>query len=242
MQFQHILHISLRTSELIYSLKDIQIEKSRSKYELIDDCCEENDQYILARSYFDQKEYDRASNLLRDSKSDIAYFLDVYSRFLSGEKKLLDQRPILNIGSGEENISHLKQLRSELKAKRREKTLDAYCLWLYGVVLTKLKLVDEAVEIFCDAIALKSAFWNAWEELSKLVTDSFMLTNLSIPTQHWMYTLFKAHVLSSLNLGPEAIELYIKIKEAGFNESTYITAEMGRTYNTMRGIFSSFLV
>jgi len=40
------------------------------------------DAYTLAKSYFDLKEYDRAAYFLRGCKSQKAYFLYMYSRYL----------------------------------------------------------------------------------------------------------------------------------------------------------------
>ncbi|GAA6102099.1 cell division cycle protein 23 homolog isoform X1 [Tachysurus ichikawai] len=49
------------------------------------------DALCLAKSYFDLKEYDRAAYFLRDCRSQKAYFLYMYSRYLSGEKKKDDE-------------------------------------------------------------------------------------------------------------------------------------------------------
>lgn len=44
------------------------------------------DAYTLAKSYFDLKEYDRAAYFLRGCKSQKAYFLYMYSRYLVRQK------------------------------------------------------------------------------------------------------------------------------------------------------------
>lgn len=47
------------------------------------------DAYTLAKSYFDLKEYDRAAYFLRGCKSQKAYFLYMYSRYLVRQKEKL---------------------------------------------------------------------------------------------------------------------------------------------------------
>lgn len=46
----------------------------------------------------------------------------------------------------------------------------------YGVVLRKLDLLKEAVEVFVEAIHALPLHWGAWLELSNLVTNSEMVT------------------------------------------------------------------
>lgn len=46
------------------------------------------DACTLAKSYFDLKEYDRAAYFLRGCKSQKAYFLYMYSRYLVSKQEL----------------------------------------------------------------------------------------------------------------------------------------------------------
>ena len=45
---------------------------------------------MLGKCYFDLKEYDRASNILQSCTSEQCCFLEQYARYLSGQKKNLD--------------------------------------------------------------------------------------------------------------------------------------------------------
>lgn len=47
----------------------------------------------------------------------------------------------------------------------------------YGVVLRKLDLLKEAVEVFVEAIHALPLHWGAWLELSNLVTNIEMVGN-----------------------------------------------------------------
>lgn len=50
------------------------------------------------------------------------------------------------------------------------------CEHRYGVVLRKLDLLKEAVEVFVEAIHALPLHWGAWLELSNLVTNIEMVT------------------------------------------------------------------
>lgn len=50
----------------------------------------EIDRFTLAKRYFDLREYDRAAHFVQHCTSNKAYFLYMYARYLSGEKKRLD--------------------------------------------------------------------------------------------------------------------------------------------------------
>lgn len=55
------------------------------------------------------------------------------------------------------------------------------CVWehRYGVVLRKLDLLKEAVEVFVEAIHSLPLHWGAWLELSNLVTNIEMVTTVA---------------------------------------------------------------
>lgn len=57
-------------------------------YILFKEDAQDLDAYTLAKSYFDLKEYDRAAYFLRGCKSQKAYFLYMYSRYLVREQFL----------------------------------------------------------------------------------------------------------------------------------------------------------
>lgn len=53
--------------------------------------------------------------------------------------------------------------------------MDAWLLWLYGVVLKRLDLTQQAVEVLCQALYLQPMHWGAWLELAALITDREMV-------------------------------------------------------------------
>ncbi len=60
----------------------------------------------------------------------------------------------------------------------------------YGVVLKKLELLREAVEMFVAAVNQAPLFWGAWLELTLLVTDKEMVVFL-----HWEGSMDKFWIL-----------------------------------------------
>jgi len=65
----------------------------------------------------------------------------------------------------------LLELVSELRREHKAHKLDAYGLYLYGVVLKRLELVKEARGVLVSAIHKEPLHWGAWLELASLVFD-----------------------------------------------------------------------
>ena len=67
------------------------------------------------------------------------------------------------------NLEALQALRNQLSAKYYKSQLDAFSLYVYGVVLSKLKLVDEAINILVESVKKRPTLWCAWLELANLI-------------------------------------------------------------------------
>lgn len=67
------------------------------------------------------------------------------------------------------NLDSLQALRNQLAAKYLKSQLDAYSLYVYGVVLSKLKLNDEAINILIESVKKRPTLWCAWIELANLI-------------------------------------------------------------------------
>lgn len=66
-------------------------------------------------------------------------------------------------------LDSLQNLRNELSAKYYKKQLDAFGLYVYAIVLNKLKLTDEAINILIECIKKRPTMWCAWTELAGLI-------------------------------------------------------------------------
>lgn len=87
-------------AELNYALKDHRITYEEPP-EPYDDgiAAEDKEAYILAKTYFDCQEFDRAAHFLENCTSPKCVFLLRYSQYMSSEKKRLDNAT----DSGSEN-------------------------------------------------------------------------------------------------------------------------------------------
>ncbi|CRL01320.1 CLUMA_CG014394, isoform A [Clunio marinus] len=131
----------------------------------------EFDDYCLAKSYFDCKEYDRAAYFTRLCTSPVPKFLNLYSMYMAKEKKRLDNSPDNTTLSGNAHLKDLSDLMKLLNEEYDRKKLDGYGMYLYGVVLKKLDLSQLAVTVFLESVHLVPFLWSAWIELAPLIQD-----------------------------------------------------------------------
>ncbi|XP_064638455.1 cell division cycle protein 23 homolog [Lineus longissimus] len=221
------------SAELSFTLDEITPEIQEKKES--DLFLKEYDRYTLAKSYFDLKEYDRGAYFLTDCKSSKGYFLHMYSRYMSGEKKKADDQGD-SIGPVEKiENEHLRVLRAELYKELKETGLDGFCFYLYGVVLKKLDLHREALDALLEAVRKEPLHWGAWLELALLITDKEMLSSLNLPN-HWMKQFFLGHIYLELQLNEEAFKVYQDLTECGFAKSTYIKSQIAVYYHNVRDV------
>lgn len=197
---------------------------------------ENSESFLLAKSYFDLKEYDRAAFYTESCTDPKSKFLHIYSKFLSIEKKKLDNMTDTNCPPDPTQNDALRELCTILKKDHSLHLLDGYCLYIYGVILKKLDLNSIAMDIFVEAINAEPLHWGAWNELAYLVPDEATLSRLPI-SHHWMNVFFLAYVYLEHLQNEEALEIYYDLQSQGFNKSTYIMAQMAIAYHNRRGIY-----
>jgi anaphase-promoting complex subunit 8 len=119
---------------------------------------------LVKKAYFDLKEYDRSAFFTKDAKSPRVIFMHFYSKYLAGEKKRVDSETDV-IVSTEANLQYLKDLRADLqKHYEGSDTIDGYILYLYGVVLKKLGLNQDAKNMLLESVRKEPCLWSAWQE------------------------------------------------------------------------------
>lgn len=193
----------------------------------------ERDIYDLARSYFDLREYDRAAHIIRAAQSPVPKFLYFYSMYMSKEKKRLDNmtdKANLTESGHFRDLSDLMVTLRNLYSKRK---LDGYCLYLYGVVLKKLDLKELAVTVLIESINAVPTLWCSYLELIPLLSDKDEIYSANIPN-HWMKAIFMAHAHVELLLSDKGIKLYNELQRAGFKNSTYMVAQIGKAFHNKR--------
>ncbi|KRT82699.1 hypothetical protein AMK59_4720 [Oryctes borbonicus] len=220
-------------SELNFSISHIKLPEEHCKFSEVYE--NEYDVYCVAKSYFDVKEYDRCAHYTKASTNPKARFLHLYSRFLSFEKKKLDNMTDANCPPDPTKNTILKDLRAVLMEGYHKKQLDGYCLYLYGVILKKLDLTNLAIDVFVEAVFSTPILWAAWQELAQLLPNKNKLKSLVLP-DHWMKQFFLAYAYLEQLCNDESLEIYCKLHEQGFNKSSFIIAQTAIVYHNRRGM------
>jgi len=229
-----LLHSAKWSSELAFSITSFTSSEYLPKTDYSDEeFIKDFDKYTLGKTFFDLKEFDRAAFFLEGCTSPKAYFLYMYSRYLAGEKHKNDDMMDL-LGPRETIVNKsLTALRAELFKKQKD--LDGYGLFLYGVVLKKLDLREDALKVMQEAVNKEPLHWGSWLELSSLCTDKETLCSLSLPS-HWMTQFFQAHVAIDLQMNDEGLERYANLSQAGFSENKYILLQTALAHYHARGV------
>lgn len=226
-------------AELNYSISHIKL--SPEEYpQCLDDSGDEAEAYLMAKSYFDLKEYDRAAYFTEGCLKPKVRFLHLYARYLSIEKKKLDNMTDTNCPPDPTKNAALGELCAILKNDLFENKLDGFCLYLYGIILRKLDLISQAIDMFIQAVNYVPLIWGAWQELGQLIPDRNKLDIAQLP-DHWMKQFFLGHTyLEQLN-NEEALKIYCSLHDQGFDKSTYLMAQTAIVHHNCRGIFEVFL-
>lgn len=193
----------------------------------------EQDAYDLAKSYFDIREYDRAAYFVRDAESPIPQFLHLYSTYMAKEKRRLDSMTDTANLTESGHLKDLAELFATLKSLHGQRKLDAYTLYLYGVVLKKLELKDMATAVFVESVHASPTLWSSWAELVTLIKQKEKLIALNLPN-HWMKSFFLAHAQVDLHLNDEGLELLEDLQKSAFPNCTNITAQIAIAYHNKR--------
>lgn len=216
-------------------MKHVKLDVHDLTVDVKSEPCEESDAYTLAKTYFDLKEYDRAAYFTRDCKTSKVKFLHLYSRYLSGEKKKLDD--MTDVPPDPTKNDSLKLLCADLRKDYLDSKLDGYGIYLFGVTLKKLQLLREAKDILLQSIHKEPMHWGAWLELTALVTDREKLESLCLP-KHWMKHFFIAHMYLELQLIDDALEIYCRLQGFGL-DSPYVQAQTAIAVHYRRGEVTS---
>jgi len=230
-------------AELNFALKDAKTRELDLAlvHQTLDVSAEEYDAYLMAKTFFDLKEYDRAAHFTENLSGQVCRFLHFYSKYLSGEKKRLDsETEIIKTGAtgvndDKSSLTCLKNLKTELRKLESGGKLDGFGFYLYGVVLKKLDLVEDALTALLKAVEDTPLHWGAWLELSSLINDKETLKGLRL-TDHWMKFFFLANTYLELQLSEQALEIYQKLSEVGFSKSTHVMAQMAIAFHNMRDV------
>ncbi|ODV69308.1 TPR-like protein [Hyphopichia burtonii NRRL Y-1933] len=164
--------------------------------ELDEDEKHDQEKFLLAKTYFNCKEFDRAAYVLKDCKSGNALFLKLYSTLISVDKKATEETDgSINVGSlqnsirteAADNISEygdsrqrelIGSLNSKLSKVIRESENyhskgnkpNAFLYYLSGIIYNKKKKYSLAQNSLFQSLRLFPYNWSCWQELIASLT------------------------------------------------------------------------
>ncbi|KAK2965145.1 hypothetical protein RJ640_005308 [Escallonia rubra] len=194
----------------------------------------DSDVYLLAKSYFDCREYRRAAHVLRDETGRKAVFLRCYTLYLAGEKRKEEEMIELEgpLGKSEAVNRELVSLERELSTLRKSRTIDSFGLYLYGLVLKQKGNENLARAVLVESLDSYPWNWNAWSELQSLCTTVEALNSLNL-NNHWMKDFFLASAYHELRMHKESLAKY-EYLQGIFSFSNYIQAQIAKVQYNLR--------
>lgn len=193
------------------------------------------DSYLLAKSYFDCREYRRAAHALRDQSGKKPIFLRGYALYLAGEKRKEEEIVELEGPMGKSHVvnnSELVSLERELSALRKSGAIDSFGLYLYGIVLREKGCEDLARTVLVESVNGYPWNWSAWSELQSLCTTLDILNSLNLKN-HWMKEFFLGSAYQELKMYNEALAKY-EYLQGIFRFSDYIQAQIATAQYSLR--------
>ncbi|KAF3454077.1 hypothetical protein FNV43_RR04524 [Rhamnella rubrinervis] len=194
----------------------------------------DGDFYLLAKTYFDCREYKRAAHVLRDQIGKKSVFLRCYALYLAGEKRKEEEMIELEgpLGKSGAVNSELVSLERELSTLRKNGTIDPFGLYLYGLVLKEKGSENVARSVLVESVNSYPWNWSAWSELQSLCTKVDTLNSLNL-NNHWTKNFFLASAYQELRMPNEALEKY-EYLQSTFSFSNYIQAQIAKVKYSLR--------
>ncbi|KAK3440681.1 anaphase-promoting complex subunit 8 isoform X1 [Eucalyptus grandis] len=194
----------------------------------------DGDFYLLAKSYFDCREYRRAAHVLRDQSGKKAVFLQCYALYLAGEKRKDEENIELEgpLGKSDAVNKELVSLERELSMLRKNGSIDPFGLYLYGLVLKEKGNEHLARNLLVESVNSYPWNWSAWSELQSLCTTIDILHSLPL-NNHWMKDFFLAGAYQELRMHNESLAKY-EYLQGTFSFSNYIQAQIAKVQYSLR--------
>ncbi|KAF5459846.1 hypothetical protein F2P56_019760 [Juglans regia] len=194
----------------------------------------DGDSYLLAKSYFDCREYRRAAHVLRDQTGKKSVFLRCYALYLAGEKRKEEEMIELEgpLGKSDAVNRELVSLERELSTLRKNAAIDPFGLYLYGLVLKEKGSENLARTVLVESVNSYPWNWNAWSELQSLCTTIDTLNSLNL-NNHWMKDFFLASAYQELRMHNESLVKYEYLLGT-FGFSNYIQAQIAKARYSLR--------
>ncbi|KAJ1913382.1 Anaphase-promoting complex subunit 8 [Mycoemilia scoparia] len=138
----------------------------------------EEDKYLLAKAYFDSREYERAAKCIEKCTGPRAWFLRIYSQYLSGEKRMKEALAEFKDNHERPNIVNdvLKDIMNELEQNKEH--LDGFGLYLLGTIYAKQKS-KKARDVLLESVQMYPHNWSAWLTLASCLDTRDLVENIT---------------------------------------------------------------
>ncbi|CAK44384.1 uncharacterized protein An02g10360 [Aspergillus niger] len=204
---------------------------------------QESYKYLLAKSYFDTREYDRCASKGKSKAS--AYsgkslFLALYAKYLAGEKRK-DEETEMVLGPADGGSTVNKELPdlarglegwfTERQDKGLEERSQGWLEYLYGVILLKGRNEDEAKKWLIRSVHLNPFHWGAWQELNDLLASTEDLNQVvNLLPLNIMTLIFRVYCSQELYQATEDTYQSLSELETIFPTSAFLKTQRALLY------------
>ncbi|KAI8149678.1 hypothetical protein BJV82DRAFT_588895 [Fennellomyces sp. T-0311] len=200
----------------------------------------EHNKYQYARALFRMQQYDNAAFILKDYTAPRLMFLRLYAKYLAGEKRKNERiQDMLDVSDNSHaKNAELDAIYRELKQSHEQDKLDAFNLYLYGIVLRKRELNDKAAGTLLASLKKYEYNWSAWIELGSFVTskkqfhDLEQVLNEQMPNSIIKNFFFARRALE-IHLPQETFWNFMNPLKDYFNSSIYVKSQLATAYYDM---------
>lgn len=234
-------------SQLTLSLRHIRISDPPLELRKPTVKGSEYDRYNLALSYFSDQQYARCAFYLRKAKSRSCKFLRDYALYLNLEQKKLSTVVGTNIfesePEGSDYIVEMTDLYQSMKQQYIDSYFDGYQLYVYGLVLKRMGLDNEAKSVLIEAVHALPMNWSAWKELWSVISNRDVIQSIKLPN-HWMKDLFFANLFLHMHMDGDAVNVFQLLLANGFHNFNYLLVQRARClYNLkdMQGAYNMLM-
>ncbi|ORY98781.1 anaphase promoting complex subunit 8 [Syncephalastrum racemosum] len=195
----------------------------------------EQNRYLYAKALFQVRQYDNASFVLKEYNAPRLRFLRLYAKYLAGEQRK-EERTQDILGAHEHDLAENTELMSIYQELHNATDRDAFCDYLYGVVLRKREEIQEAFAALLRSVKSYEYNWSAWVELGMMITtkqrfyEVKSLLDAEMPGSV-MKDFFLMHVILELHTGDDDFWIYMNALSPMFPNSTYLKSQKANMLN-----------